>query len=91
MSTNGGDKMRTKDYNAVLPENITKIINTKGLKQCAVAEQAGYSKQQLCAMLNGRRIIKPCDAITIANVLGVTMNELYADNSENEAESGKGA
>lgn len=48
--------------------------------QGAVAEKAGFSKQQFNSMLNGRRIIKPCDAVVIANVLGVEMNDLYATN-----------
>lgn len=64
-------------YNATLPENIIRIINDRGLKQCAVAEKSGFSKQQFNSMLNGRKIIKPCDAIKIADTLGVEMNDLY--------------
>lgn len=79
MSINGGGEMTVKDYNVVLPANILRIIDDKGLKQGFVAERAGYSKQQFSSMLNGRRIIKPCDALAIANVLGVTMNDLYAN------------
>lgn len=70
--------MKAKDYNIVLPGNILKIINSRGLKQGAVADRAGYSKQQFSDMLNGRKIIKPCDALSIADALGVTMNDLYA-------------
>lgn len=70
--------MKAKDYNIVLPRNILKIINSRGLKQGAVADKAGYSKQQFSDMLNGRKIIKPCDALAIAKTLGVTMNDLYA-------------
>lgn len=69
--------MSVKDYNCVIPNNIDRIIRERGLKQCAVAEKAGYSKAQFSAMLNGRKIIKPCDAVAIADVLGVEMNELY--------------
>lgn len=69
--------MKAEEYNIVLPDNIVRIINERGMKQGAVAERAGYSKQQLSDMLNGRRIIKPCDALAIANTLGVTMNELF--------------
>lgn len=69
--------MKAEEYNIVLPDNIARIINERGMKQGAVAERAGYSKQQLSDMLNGRRIIKPCDALAIANTLGVTMNELF--------------
>lgn len=70
--------MSVKDYNLVLPTNIVRIINTKGLKQCAVAKRAGFSSQQFSDMLNGRKIIKPCDAMAIANALDVEMNDLYA-------------
>ena len=34
--------------------------------------------------LNGRRIIKPCDAVAIANVLGVEMNDLSARTGRGE-------
>ena len=73
----GGEKMKAKDYNFVLPINIARIINEKGMKQCAVAERAGYSKQQFSDMLNGRKIIKPCDAYAISETLGATMNDLF--------------
>ena len=73
----GGEKMKDKNYNLVLPVNIVRIINDKGMKQCAVAERAGFSKQQFSDMLNGRKIIKPCDAYAISETLGVTMNDLY--------------
>ena len=69
--------MRAKEYNVVLPENICRIINEKGMKQGAVAERAGYSKQPLSDMINGRRIIKPCDILALANVLGVTVGDLF--------------
>lgn len=69
--------MNVKNYNCVLPFKIDRIIRERGLKQCAVAEKAGYSSHQFSSMLNGRKIIKPCDAIAIADALGVEMNELY--------------
>ncbi len=69
--------MLTADYNATLPQNIIRIINMRGLKQCAVAKKAGFSKQQFNSMLNGRKIIKPCDALAIADALDVEMNDLY--------------
>ncbi len=69
--------MRAKDYNVILPSNILKAINEKGLKQGAVAKKAGYSKQQLSAMLNGRKIIKPCDVLAISDALEVSVGELF--------------
>lgn len=75
--------MSAANYNATLPENIIGIISERGLKQCAVAEKAGFSKQKFNSMLNGRQIIKPCDAMAIADALGVTPNDLFL--SENQA------
>lgn len=74
--------MRVGDINASVPENIDRIIEAKGLKQNAVAERAGFSKQQLSAMLNGRRIIKVCDVLAIADALGVEVNELFATHDD---------
>ncbi len=73
--------MRAAYYNMNLPENIVRIINEKGMKQCAVAERAGFSKQQFNDMINGRKIIKPCDLLAISGVLGVTENDLYGMDS----------
>ncbi|MBC8586083.1 helix-turn-helix domain-containing protein [Youxingia wuxianensis] len=70
--------MTVTNHNANLPDNINRIINERGLKQCAVAERAGYSRQQFNDMLNGRKIIKPCDTLAIAAALGVEAGELYA-------------
>ena len=83
--------MSVKDYNAVLPANILRIIDDRGLKQGFIAERAGYSKQQFSSMVNGRRIIKPCDALAIANALGVSMNDLYASTNEEVPKTTKGA
>ena len=74
--------MKIKDYNLVLPSNITRIIGDKGMKQCAVAKRAGFTNQQLNDMLNGRKIIKPCDALAISEALGVSINDLYAVGNE---------
>ena len=73
----GGAHMNAVNYNTVLPKNIYKIIYKKGLKQGAVAERAGYSKQVFNAMLTGRRIIKPNDILAIANALNVEPNDLF--------------
>ena len=63
--------------NNIVASNVKGIIKDRCLKQSAVAKKAGYSEQQFSAMLNGRKIIKPCDAVAIADVLGIEMNELY--------------
>ena len=74
--------MNAERYNDVLPKNINRLIEEKGLKQCAVAQRAGYSKHQFNAMLNGRRVIKVCDAIVIADALDVNVSELFKKGGE---------
>lgn len=61
---------------AVIP-NIRKIINERGLKQCAIAEKAGYSKQQFNAMLTGRKLITDADILKIILALDVDANALF--------------
>lgn len=76
--------MSIAKYNAGLPENINQIIHSKGLKQGVVAIRAGFSSQQFSDMLNGRRIIKPCDALAIAKALNVEISEIY-EHKQNSA------
>lgn len=66
---------------AVIP-NIRKIINERGLKQCAIAEKAGYSKQQFSAILTGRRLITDGDILKIIIALGVDANTLFTTDEE---------
>ena len=67
---------------AVIP-NIRKIINERGLKQCAIAEKAGYSKQQFNAMLTGRKLITDADILKIILALDVDANALFMTGKEN--------
>ncbi len=69
--------MSIAECNAIVPGNVARIIEKSGLKQNAVAERAGFSKQAFSDMLNGRKIIKPCDVIAISDALGVGVNELF--------------
>lgn len=71
--------MNASTYNVMLPRNIAKTIKELGLKNGAVAQKAGFSKQQLSDMLNGRRIIKPCDILAISGALGVNVDDLFAE------------
>ncbi len=61
---------------AVIP-NVRRIISERGLKQCAVAEKAGYSKQQFNAMLTGRKLITDVDIYKITSALNVDANALF--------------
>ena len=47
------------------------------MKQTYVAEKAGYTKNELCDMLKGRRLIKACDILKLSIVLGVTADDIY--------------
>lgn len=71
--------MNASTYNMMLPANIVREIKYRGLKNGAVAEKAGFSKQQFSDMLNGRRIIKPCDILAISDALGVSVDDLFTD------------
>lgn len=70
--------MNAEKYNAIVPDNVSKLIIARGLKQGAVAERAGFSKQQFSDMLNGRKIIKLCDVIAIAAALSVGVDDLFS-------------
>lgn len=69
--------MNVEKYNMPVAEVISEIIEEKCLKKRAVAQKIGVTDQQLCAMLKGRKIIKACDIMAIANALDVTPNELF--------------
>lgn len=78
--------MQIAKYNAPVAENISRLIEEKGLKQVYVAEKAGYKAQELNDMLNGRRIIKVCDVPKIARALGVSENDIYKAGRDQEKE-----
>lgn len=63
--------------NSIVAPNVEAIIARKCLKQSAIAEKAGYTKQQLNAMLKGRRVIRDTDIARIANALEVEVNDLF--------------
>ena len=60
----------------VIP-NIRRIINERGLKQCAVAEKAGYSRQQFNAILTGRKLITDIDLCKITSAMNVDATALF--------------
>ncbi len=63
--------------NTVVIPNIRKIIEERGLKQCAVAKRAGYTKQQFNSLLTGRRIMTDTDICKITTALDVDANTLF--------------
>ena len=66
---------------AELARIIRKCIRLSGLKQYVVAERAGIKQNQLSDMLNGRKEIKSIHIPGLANVLGVTPNQLFGFDS----------
>lgn len=66
--------------NSIVARNAEAIINRKCLKQSAVAEKAGYTKQQFNSMLRGRKVIRDTDIMRIASALEVDANTLFASN-----------
>ena len=75
-----------KEVNAlvesIIADNIRRIIDSKGMKIRSVAKLAGFSEDQLSAILNQRRLIKDVDIVAIANALDVTPNELFGIDTE---------
>lgn len=70
------------ECNEPVATGIRRIIATRKLKNIYVAKRAGFTRQQLSDMLNGRKLIKACDILKLSEVLGVTVNDIY--------EAGKG-
>ena len=62
----------------VVVPNIRRIINERGLKQYAVAEKAGYTKNQFNAMLTGRKLITDTDVCKITKALDIDANTLFS-------------
>lgn len=69
--------MTIAEANEPLSNGLKIIIAQKGLKNLYVAENVGYTPQELSDMLNGRRLIKACDIPRIAKALGVEINYLF--------------
>ncbi len=69
--------MKRPERESATATNIRAIIAQKGLKQCAVAEKAGFSIKAFNNMLNGRRLIADYDILSIIKALDVTPNDLF--------------
>ncbi|HIY01223.1 MAG TPA: helix-turn-helix domain-containing protein [Candidatus Blautia faecipullorum] len=76
--------MRIADFNSPAADNISRLIEERGLKQVYIAEKAGYKAQELNDMLNGRRLIKACDIPRIALALDVEINDIYSAGKKGE-------
>lgn len=74
--------MTVAESNEPVASNIERVISEKGLKKLAVAEKAGYAPNLLSSMLRGRKMIKPCDVVRLADALGVLPGELFKKGDE---------
>lgn len=63
--------------NGSVAKGIEKIIDEKGFIQGAIASKAGFSDQQFCDMLKGRKIIRADYLVPIAKAMGVTVQDIY--------------
>ena len=66
--------------NSVVAVRLKNVISEKGLKQAAIATNAGFTAQELNDMLNGRRIMRAADIASLINVVkefGVDANYLF--------------
>lgn len=70
------------EANQPVSGGLLTIISQKGLKQVYVAEKVGCTPQELCDMLNGRRLIKACDIPKLANALDVQVYDLFETDKE---------
>lgn len=58
-------------------DNIKKIIEAKGMKQVVVAQRAGFTANQFCDMLYGRKVIRADYLPFIAKALDCKLNDLF--------------
>lgn len=56
---------------------VRQVIHDKGMKQCVVAERAGFSESEFSNMLNGRKLLRIEHIPGIANALGIEPNDLF--------------
>lgn len=56
---------------------INSLIKEKGMKQCVVAERAGFTANELSQILNKRKLLRVEHIEPIAKALGVEPNDLY--------------
>ena len=69
--------MTAKEANEPVSNRIITLLREKGLKQNVIAKRSGFSPQSFNNMLKGRKLIKACDIKSIADAIGVDVNELF--------------
>lgn len=71
--------MEVKRVSSAIAKNIKRILDERGMKQCAFAARAGYKNQTFNNMLNGRKQITAEDIPKICAAAGITPNELFLE------------
>ena len=85
----GGEELRiTRETNQPVSGNISRILKERGLKQGHLANRAGIPEKTLSDMLNSRKIIRPCEAVRIADALEVDVMELFRREKKDGREKG---
>lgn len=79
--------MNIAEGNKPVAGNIKKIIYNNAYHQPAIAERAGISARNLWDMLNGTRIIRPADLQNIAMALDVSVEELFAEDTDTDSQT----
>lgn len=74
---------KTFSYDDLI-KNIRAIMNDKGMKQIVVAERSGFTRQEFSNILNGRKLLRAEYLPSIANGLGVKVNELFGEDQKDE-------
>ncbi len=72
------------DMNAMIAGNILALLKKQNKKQINLADALGTNKQTVSKMLNGTRMIHAVELKSIAEYLGVKMEELTRISSRNE-------
>ena len=68
------------ESNSIVAIRMKEVIREKGLRQASVATKAGFTSQELNDMLNGRRIMRAADIVSLINVVkdfGIDANYLF--------------
>lgn len=66
-------------------DGVAELIAQRGLKQCAVAEKAGLTEQQMSDIVKKRRRMDANEMFRICVALDITPNDLFADEPGREA------
>lgn len=65
------------EANKPVADNIKEYLSKNSIAHSYAAAICGYSKQQFSDMLNGRKLMKCSDIITIAKKLNISIERLY--------------